>query len=162
MNTLKNCPKALAHKILLTALIGAGCLFVGAAYYIFSKDSITLALSGFVFVFSIVRSAGLYGTVTKQKYEVIEGTCIGVSSKVFRKQLTVKLMVDAGIETSLRLGKQAKIRIGFRYRFYFKEGEHLSLGNEYFDTALSSDHFLGFEELGEFANAQPELKSGTK
>jgi hypothetical protein len=79
-----------------------------------------------------------------------------VSIKVFRKQLTVKLMDDAGIETSLRLGKQAKIRIGLRYRFYFKKGEHLSLGNEYFDTALSSDHFLGFEEFGELKDKSSE------
>jgi hypothetical protein len=156
MNTLKNCPKALAHKILLTALIGAGCLIVGSAHYIFSRDRITLALSAFVFVFSIVRTIGLYSTVTKQKYEIIEGTCTGVSSKAFRKQITVKIMDDAGIETSLRLGKQTKIRIGFRYRFYFKKGEHLPLGSAYFDTALSTDHFLGFEELGEMQGRSSE------
>lgn len=156
MNKLKNCPKALTQKMLLTALIGAGCLIVGAAYFIFSRDSVTLALSAFVFVFSAIRSAGLYSAVTKQQYEAVEGTCVGVSSKAFRKQFTVKLMDDAGIETSLRLGKQTKIRIGSRYRFYFKKGERLSLGSEYFDTALSSDHFLGFEELSGMHSQHPE------
>ena len=156
MNELKNFPKALLQKVLFTALIGVGCLLVGAAYFIFSKDTITLVLSGFVFAFSIIKSAGLYHTVSKQKYETVEGTCIGVSSKPFRKHFTIKVMDDAGVESSLRLGKQTKVKIGFRYRFYFKQGERLSVGNAYFDTALSSDHFLGFEELGEFTAQRKE------
>lgn len=38
----------------------------------------------------------------------------------------------------------------YRYRFYFKETQHISLGSEYLNSAMSSDHFLGYEELGEF------------
>ena len=49
----------------------------------------------------------------------------------------------------LLFGKRSKIQIGFRYRFYFKKTQRLTLGSEYFDAALSSDCFLGFEELGE-------------
>ena len=109
-----------------------------------------LSLSGAVLVFSIIRAIGLYYAIAGQKYEAVEGTCIGVSSKPLRKYYTVKLMDDAGIENSLRVGKQAKLRIGFRYRFYFRKCGRLSVGSEYFDTALSSDQFLGFEELGEF------------
>ena len=45
--------------------------------------------------------------------------------------------------------RHSKIQIGFRYRFYFKKTQRLTLGSEYFDSALSSDCFLGFEELGE-------------
>jgi len=158
MNELKNFPKALLQKILFTALIGVVCLIVGAAYFIFSKDTITLVLSGFVFVFSIIRSAGLYHTIAKQKYEIVEGTCIGVSSKPFQKQVTVKVMDDAGIESTLRFGKQTKVKIGFRYRFYFKQGQRVSVGSAYFDTALSSDHFLGFDELEEFIAPSKEPK----
>lgn len=151
MNALKNCPRVLFQKVLFTMLIGAGCLIVGAAYYLFSKDGITLALSCLVLIFSLFRSIGLYRTIAKGKYEVVEGTCVSVSQKPMRKHSTVKIMDDAGIETTLRLGKQAKVKIGFRYRFYFNQGNQLSVGSEYFDTALSSNHFLGFEELGEFA-----------
>ena len=156
MNTLKNCPKVLLQKILFTALIGIGCLLVGVAYYIFSRDAITLVLSGFVFVFSIARSAGVYITISKMKYEMVEGICIGVSSKPFRKYSTVKIMDDSGTETTLRLVKQTKVRIGFRYRFYFKHDERLSVGSEFFDAALTSDRFLGFKELGEFTVANKE------
>jgi hypothetical protein len=163
MNKLKDFPKALLMKVFLTALIGFGCMVVGAAYFIFSRDNITLALSGAVFIFSIARSVNLYYTIAKQKYETVEGTCIGVSSKLFGKHFTVKVMDDAGIESSLRFGKQTKVKIGFRYRFYFKPGQRLSIGNAYFDTALSSDHFLGFEELGEYMAPQtPEPDSAAE
>ncbi|MDR1204520.1 MAG: hypothetical protein LBL26_03440 [Peptococcaceae bacterium] len=155
MNTLKNCPKALLQRVLLTALIGAGCLVTGAAYYVFSGDAVTLALSGLVFAFSTVRCVNLYNVAAKQKYEVIEGACVEASSKPFRKQFTVKIMDGAGIETTLRLGKGSKIKIGRRYRFYFKQGERLSTGSGYFDAALSSDYFLGFEEI--CTHSQPSV-----
>jgi len=150
MNEIKNFPKVLFQKFVLTALIGVGCLIIGGAYYIFTKDSIMLLLSVMVFVFSVIRSVTLYHVIAKQKYETVEGTCVGVGAKPLKKYYTVKIMDDAGIESSLRLGKQAKIKIGFRYRFYFKKSERLPLGGGYFDTALASDQFLGFEELGEF------------
>ena len=155
MDKLKDFPKALLHKVLFTVLIGIGCMIVGCIYFIFSRDTITLALSAAVFIFSIARSAGLYQTISKQKYEIVEGACIGVSSKPFRKHFTVKIMDDAGIESSLRFGKQTKVKIGLRYRFYFKQGQRMSVGNAYFDTALASDNFLGLEELGEFVAPQP-------
>lgn len=151
MNALKDFPKVLFQKVLFTTLIGIGCLIVGVAYYLFSKDGITLALSGLVLIFSLFRSIGLYRTIAKEQYEVVEGTCVSLAAKPLRKHTTVKIMDDAGVETTLRLSKQAKIKIGFRYRFYFNQGGQLSVGSEYFDTALSSNHFLGFEELGEFA-----------
>jgi len=70
-------------------------------------------------------------------------------------------MDDNGIESSLLLGKQTKVKIGSRYRFYFKQGQQLSVGNPYFDTALSSDLLLGFEYLGEFIDPNKEqYKSG--
>ena len=56
-----------------------------------------------------------------------------------------------GNESTMLLGKQSKVKIGYRYRFYFKETQHISLGSEYLNSAISSDHFLGYEELGEFA-----------
>jgi hypothetical protein len=147
MNIFKNCPKPLFQKILFTALIGIGCLAVGTAVFVFSKDTITLALSGAVFIFSLVRCLNLYAVITKNKYEIIEGACVGVSSKLFGKYITVKVMTEDGIESTLRLGKHTKLKIGYRYRFYFKQGQRLSLGSGYFDIALASDYFLGFEEL---------------
>ena len=156
MNELKTCPRVLFQKLLFTALIGVGCLIVGLAYYIFSKDNISLVLSSLVFAFSIFRIIGLYDIISNKKYDTVEGICIGIKPKRFSKYCTVKIIDGNGIETSLRLGKQTKLKIGFRYCFYFKQGERLSVGSEYLDAALSSDHFLGFEELGEFTSQNKE------
>ncbi len=159
MEILKDWPKVLVQKILFTALIGAACFIVGLAIFIFSKDKVTLALSVMVLLFCIIRSAGLYITAKKGRYETVEGTCVGVSSKPLRKQITIRIMDDAGCESTLRLGKQTKVKLGFRYRFYFKQGERVSTGSVYFDAALSSDSFLGFEDLGEFAERSRDIGS---
>lgn len=154
MDNLKASPRVLLQKLLFTVLIGIGCLLVGVAYYIFARDRIFLALSGLVFLFSLSRGAGLYRMITKRQYEVVEGTCVSVAQRKLRKHCKIRIMDKDGIESTLLLGKQAKVKIGFQYRFYFSQAQRLSVGSEYFDTALSSDHFLGFEELGEFADGK--------
>ncbi len=156
MSTLKNIPGVLLQKVLLTALIGIGCLLVGTAYYICARDRVFLALSGLVLLFSLLRSISLYRTITGQKYDIIEGTCVSVSAKPFRNQSRIRILNKEGVETTLCLGKQSKIKIGFRYRFYFKQNQQPTVGSEYFDTALSTDQFLGLEELGKFSFQEKE------
>ena len=147
MNVLKDCPGVLVRKLIYTILIGAGCFIVGTAFYLFSKDVITLALSGAVFLFSFIRAAILYYTIAHKKYEELEGTCVGVSVKPLRKYSVIKIMDKNAVESTLRLGKDIRIKIGLKYRFYFSRRFNFTLGNEYFDTVLSSNQFLGFEEL---------------
>ena len=151
MNQLKDCPGVLVRKFLFTILIGAGCFVVGAAFFLLSKDVITLALSGAVLLLCIVRGILLYHTIKHQNYEVVEGTVISISTKPLRKYFVIKIMDKDAIESTLRLGKETRVKIGFRYLFYFNKGTHPTLGNDYFDTALASNQFLGFEELGETA-----------
>ena len=91
---------------------------------------------------------------------MVEGTCVGIVPKPLRKYRKIRIMDDDGNESALLLGKHSKIQIGFRYRFYFKKTQRLTLGSEYFDSALSSDCFLGFEELGELGDhAEPLEKA---
>ena len=45
-------PAPLKRKMLLTALVGIGCLLVGEAFTIFAKDKMMLLLSAAVCVFS--------------------------------------------------------------------------------------------------------------
>lgn len=147
----KNMPPVLLRKAFLTILIGLGCFAVGAGYYLYCQDGTMLLLSGLVLLLSLFRAAGLYRTITEGKYEIVEGTCVGVSSMPFRRQLKVRIMDADGIETVLCLGKQARVKIGFCYRFYFKEEPRPSLGNEFLDTALVSGCLLSFEELGKYS-----------
>lgn len=76
--------------------------------------------------------------------------------KPLRKYRKIKIMDDNGNESTMLLGKQSKVKIGYRYRFYFKETQRISLGSEYLDSAMSSDCFLGYEELGEFSTQTTE------
>ena len=120
MEALKSCPKVLLHRLLLTPLIGAGCLAVGIAYYCFSYDKVFLLLSGVVFAASAVQSARLCGLIKGKKYRSTQGVCVGVTPKPLRRYRKVRLMDEDGIETTLLLDKRTRVKIGFRYRAYFK------------------------------------------
>lgn len=151
MGALKDSPPPLRQKLFLTVLIGLLCLLVGTAMCLFAGDRIMLFLSGAVCVFSLAKAAVLYHVLAAGKYEVVEGTCVGISPKPLRKFRKIRIMDDEGNESSLLLNKQAKIIIGDRYRFYFKQTQRFTLGSEYFDAATSSDCFLGYEPLGQYA-----------
>ena len=91
----------------------------------------------------------MFRTAAKKDYEVVEGICTAIVPKLLNKFRKVKITDDDGNETTLLLAKQSKITIGERYKFYFKKTTRVTLGNEYFDSALSSDCFLGYEAAAE-------------
>lgn len=125
MENIHNSPPPLKRKLFLTALAGLLCLLIGISMCIFAKDRIMLFLS-----------------------------CVGIIPKPLRKFRKIRIMDDEGNESALLLPKQSKVTIGDRYRFYFKQTQRISLGSEYFDAAMSSDCFLGYEQIGEIA-AEP-------
>ena len=152
MDKIKNCPAPLKRKLFLTVIIGFACLLIGIAMMLLLKDRIMLFLSLAIFVLSIGKTVEFYLLIANKKYEVVEGTCVGIVPKPLRKYRKIRIMDDAGLESTMLLNKQIKVKIGYRYRFFFKETQKLSFGGEYLDSATSSDCFLGFEELGEFDN----------
>lgn len=159
MEVLKNCPRTLLQKLLLTLLVGTGCLVIGIAYFCFCRDVIFLALSAAVFFSTLVRSAGLYRIIAHKRYESIEGVCVRISPKPMRKYRKIYIMDATGLESALMLGKQVKVKIGCSYRFFFKQDKRPSFGSEYLDTAFSTDNFLGFEDLGEFTSISAEKQA---
>lgn len=150
MEHLKGAPAPLRRKFYMTGLLGLFCLLIGIAVYFFSKDKTMLLLSGVVCILSMLRACSILRTITGKQYETVEGTCVGIMTKPLRKYRKIRIMDDDGNESAVLLNKQSKVKIGYRYRFYFKNTQRLTLGSEYFDSALSSDCFLGYEELGEF------------
>ena len=157
MEAIKSCPKVLLHRLLFTPLIGAGCLAVGIAYYCVSHDKVFLLLSSAVFTASAVQTFRLCQLIKKKKYRTTQGVCVGITPKPLRRYRQVRLMDEDGLETTLLLDKRTRVKIGFRYRAYFKEESHPSLGSEYLDTALSGNSFLGIEELGKFSFSPESL-----
>lgn len=149
MSKIREAPAPLRRKLYLTAIIGIICLLVGLAMFLFLKDRMMLFLSSVLLVFCIGKVVDHYRLIVGEEYEIVEGTCVSIMPKPLRKYRKIKIMDDNGVESSLLLNKQSRVKIGYRYRFYFKETQHVSLGSEYLDSALSSDCFLGYEELGE-------------
>lgn len=156
MSKIRQAPAPLRRKLYLTAIIGIVCLLVGLAMFLFLKDKMMLFLSLVICTFSIGKVIDYYRIIAGEDYETVEGICVSVTPKPLRKYRKIKIMDDNGVESSLLLNKQSKVKIGYCYRFYFKETQRISLGSEYLDSALSSDCFLGYEELGEFAEKQSE------
>lgn len=151
MEAMKSCPRVLQRRLMLLPLIGTGCLAIGIAYFCFSYDKVFLLLSGAVFAASMVQALRLYRLIGQKKYLTAEGVCIGVAPKPMRRYRKVRLMDEAGLETTLLLDKRTRVKIGYCYRAYFKEDIRPSLGSEYLDTALSGSNFLGIEELGQYS-----------
>lgn len=149
MNRIKDFPSPIRRKLFLTVLLGGVCLLIGLAMFLFAKDRIMLLLSGAVCIACLLRAWSLFQTVRRGEYETVEGVCTAITPKPLRKYRKISVTDDDGNESALLLGKQAKIRIGKRYRFYFKKTQRITVGNEYFDMSLSSDCFLGFEEAEE-------------
>lgn len=150
MNQIKDIPPVLQRKLFLTILIGAACLTVGIAVFIMSTDTVMLILSLAVSLFSVLKCISLYHLAAQKQFEIVEGTCVGIASRPIRRYRKIKIIDDEGVESSLLLNKQSKVKIGYRYRFYFKSTDRITIGHAYFDTAIASDSFLGFEEIGEF------------
>lgn len=140
-------PSPLKRKMLLTTLVGIGCLLVGVAFTIFAKDMMMLFLSIAVCGFSLYKAFTMFQVASKKDYEIVEGTCSAIVPKLLPKFRKIKITDDEGNETTLLLSKQSKVSIGERYRFYFKKTTRVTLGNKYFDSALSSDCFLGYEPI---------------
>ena len=70
---LKQIPVPLLRKIVITALIGAGCALFGLAYWIATKDRILLFLSLVLLTACLHRARSLYRLATRYKYETLEG-----------------------------------------------------------------------------------------
>lgn len=141
----KDFPAPLFRKTVITALIGAGCMLFGVIYYFSMKDRILLILSAIVFGACLFKAFSLYRMVSKKKYAIVEGTCTGIIPKLLGKYYKVEITDDDGNGTTLQLMKNCRIKVGTKYKFYFTDRERPSTGSEYFDTALATNSFLGYE-----------------
>ena len=66
---------------------------------------------------------------------------------MLRRYRKIYLTDEQGAERTLLINKSAKFQMGACYRFYFQKSSQPIIGNDYLDAALSSNSFLGYEEL---------------
>jgi hypothetical protein len=151
MRELRTAPKPILQKFIFTLLIGAGCFAAGSAFYLYARDGTAFALSAMVLAASVIRAFGLYRVIVKGSYETVEGICAAISSAPLRKTHNVKIVDDNGLETTLRLGKDARLQIGSHYRFYFAVCDEAPLL-----SGLDSARLLGFEVVSEGNNGKSD------
>ncbi len=65
----------------------------------------------------------------------------------FRRYRKIHLLDGNGAEFTLLLDRNARFHIGTPYRFYFQKNARPLVGNPYLDASLSTNTFLGYEEI---------------
>ena len=147
MKSIFNHPKILQNKVFITGLVGIACAIFGVGYFLFAKDKIFLTLSLLLMGACVFKSIEYYFIVLNGKYVIISGTCVGISTSLIKKIRTIRIIDFDGNEISLKLGSNYRLMIGKEYNFYFASYENCDTGNEFIDTHLATDYFLGMEVI---------------
>lgn len=139
-------PKPLTKRLVLTLLVGTGCLFTGIAFYFMENDPVFLSLSLLVFFCSVCKSIFLFFQIRNRSYAVIEGTCLSIHPLFLRNCNEVLLEDMEGNSFHLLLGRNQKLHPGIYYRIYFKSSSGIFPGrNPLMEKALLTDNLLGIE-----------------
>lgn len=145
---MESMPKPLFKRLVLTALVGIGCLFIGTVFYLMEKDTAFLYLSVIIFLFSIGKAISTFIMAKTNSYVTIEGTCLSVHPMFLCKCNEVIMDDFNGNNLRLMLGRNHKLHPGIRYRIYFKTASGISPGkNPFMEKALLTDNLLGIEQI---------------
>ena len=115
--------------------------------FLIANDRIILVLGGLLFICCVFRSKSIWTLISNDRYEMVEGVCSGVTSPPFRRYRKIHLLDGNGAEFTLLLDRNARFHIGTPYRFYFQKEARPLVGNPYLDASLSTNTFLGYEEI---------------
>ena len=140
-------PFVLKRKISLTFLSGIASLFISTSVFIATNDTIMLILGTVIFVLSLSLGKNLWNIITNQKYSVVVGICSSISIPLIYRYRKIQLINEQGSELNLLIHKSVKLQIGTNYRFYFRNTCQATIGNDYLDSVLSTNNFLGYEVI---------------
>lgn len=115
--------------------------------FLIANDLIIIVLGGLLFICCVFRSKSIWTLISNDRYEMVEGVCSGVTSPPFRRYRKIHLLDGNGAEFTLLLDRNARFHIGTPYRFYFQKDALPLVGNPYLDASLSTNTFLGYEEI---------------
>lgn len=145
MKHLPEWPAPLLRKWLLSAAIGLGCLLVGIIMYFALADKVMLMLSILLTLLTAGHCTILYRQIGREAYECVEGVCIKIQKAPLRKQRSLCLLTDGGIEHTVTLDTRIPVRIGNRYRLFY-----LTADDEPYQIFPAQQQFLALEDLGEY------------
>lgn len=146
MKHLPEWPVPLLRKWLLSAAIGLGCLLVGIIMYIALADKVMLMLSILLTLLTAGRCMILYRQIGREAYECVEGVCIKIQKAPLRKQRSLCLLTDSGIEHTVTLDARVPVRIGNCYRLFYLATEDDGM----YQFFPAPQQFLALEDLGEY------------
>ena len=155
MEQWNRCPYVLKKRMCLTLLAGLSSVLVSFVVYMVSADSVLLAMGGVIFICCLFRCVSLWHIIRGETYAAVSGTCTSVTLSPLRRYRRICVIDLSGKEHTLLLSGQAAVQTGAQYRFYFQREHRPVLGNDYLDTVLSTNAFLGYEKLSE-DNAEKE------
>ena len=147
MTERKVIPLVLKLRFLVTLLAGVGAAAMSLVIFLIANDRIILVLGGLLFICCVFRSRSIWTLISNDRYEMVEGVCSGVTSHPFRRYRKIHLLDGNGAEFTLLLDRNARFHIGTPYRFYFQKDARPLVGNPYLDASLSTNTFLGYEEI---------------
>ena len=145
MKHLPEWPAPLLRKWLLSAAIGLGCLLVGIIMYVALADKVMLMLSILLTLLTAGHCTILYRQIGREAYECVEGVCIKIQKAPLRKQRSLCLLTDGGIEHTVTLDTRIPVRIGNCYRLFY-----LTADDEPYQIFPAQQQFLALEDLGEY------------
>lgn len=146
MKHLPEWPAPLLRKWLLSAAIGLGCLLVGIIMYFALDDKVMLILSILLTLLTAGRCMILYRQISREAYECVEGVCIKIQKAPLRKQRSLCLLTDSGIEHTVTLDTRIPVRIGNCYRLFYLAMEDDGM----YQLFHAPQQFLTLEDLGEY------------
>ena len=146
MKHLTEWPAPLLRKWFLSAAIGLGCLLVGIIMYIVLADKVMLILSILLTLLTDGHCTMLYRQIGCEAYECVEGVCIKIQKAPLRKQRSLCLLTDSGIEHTVTLDTRIPVRIGHCYRLFYLTTEDDGM----YQLFSAQQQFLALEDLGEY------------
>lgn len=146
MKHLPEWPTPLLRKWLLSAAIGFGCLIVGIIMFVALDDKVMLILSILLTLLTAWHCTMLYRQIGREAYECVEGVCIKIHKAPLRKQRSLCLLTDSGIEHTVTLDTRIPVRIGNCYRIFYLATED----DGPYQFFPAPQQFLALEDLGEY------------
>lgn len=142
-------PWVLKRRFLVTLLAGIGAAAISLVIFLIADDHIILVLGGLLLICCVFRSRSIWTSISNEQYKMVEGVCSGITSPPFRRYRKIHLLDGNGAEFTLLLDRNTRFHIGTPYRFYFQKEARPLVGNPFLDVSLSTNTFLGYEEIQE-------------
>lgn len=119
-------------------------------YFLPTNRPKAIVVSSLLSLCTFLRCLSFYWMVRVESYEVVEGVCIELGCLGLRKRRRVRLLQEDGDEYAILLDKRTPLRIGNRYRIFFRCEDDGGQAAGLLPFFAVEDQLLGLEDMGEY------------